>query len=190
VSEDDTVDDFAGRERLDAEWRWIDERGGKDWIATYVQPFYRKWMGRGPRGRGEMVSQIPDVRARAFELGLDEIATMVAMQWRVQVVGTWYAIARDEPGLSDAVHNGFSHCYGTLTAPGLATAVITYPSSRTVDVLRSYRERDITHRQGAADFIGAALRRLGAEEAVDSSTAEDEALAELLDVANQLQRAE
>jgi hypothetical protein len=103
--------------------------------------------------------------------------------------GHWYAIARDDDAFTAPLHDAFESCYGTLTAPALTVAVLTYPSRRTGEVLRAYRERHIAGRYGDYSIITAALRRLEPRAAGPSDAGDDEtdALDRMLDVAQRLQ---
>jgi hypothetical protein len=166
--------------------RFIDDRGGAEWMERYLGSYYLKWMGVGAR-RDQARLLIPVIRARAAELSVAEISQMVMMQWRVQVMGAWYAIARADPVLSGPLHRAFEFCYGTLTAPCLATAVLTYPGTMSGQVLSSYYERDLEHRYGASAIISAALRRLAPDPAQPDRTPEDGVLDELLHTARLLQ---
>ena len=186
VVDDDDLD--RARDQLAAEQGFIDERGGSRWIETYIKPYCRKWMGLGAATRAEVPTLIPQVRERAFELRSEDISAMVRMQWRIQVMGTWFAVARADKRFMDPVHDGFDACYGTLTAPALATAVLTYPNETTSRVLRAYRDRDNARRYGASGIITAALRHLDPEGTEPGDPRDDEALEGLLDVARQLQR--
>ena len=177
--------DSERRDRIHDELEWIDARGGDKWRATYVIPFYLNWMSLGAANE-EALRQVRELQTRASELGNDDLTAMVQMQWRVQVVGTWFAIARNDPALSDAVHRGFERCHGTLTAPGFTVAVLTYPNSTTADVLQRYRERSQTAHYGDDDFIDAALRYLGAVDPLRVSSEADEQLAQLLRVRDQV----
>ncbi len=175
-------------EALRAETLWIESRGGSEWLARYVRPFYMNWMRENPTYRDGSVAQIPELRARAFELDLDEISAMLSMQWRVQAVAAWCAIARADSRLSGAVHNGFENCYGTLTAPTLITAALIYPNDTTAQVLRAYRERDSANRYGGDGLISAALRRINAEATLDAPTEDDDTIGRLLEISHQLQQ--
>lgn len=183
--DDDDLD--RARDQLSAEQRFFDERGGARWIETYIKPYYLKWMGLGPATDVGLQPLIPEVRERAFELSSTDISAMVRMQWRVQVMGTWFAIARADERFSAPVHGAFEACYGTLTAPALATAVLTYPNETTGGVLRAYRDRDSTRQYGGSGIITAALRRLEPGGSEPDSPRDDEALGGLLDIARQLQ---
>ncbi|MEQ7010403.1 hypothetical protein ABN028_29920 [Actinopolymorpha sp. B17G11] len=109
------------------------------------------------------------------------------MQWRIQVMGTWYAIARAHVAFATPVHRAFEVCYGTLTAPALTAAVLTYANDSTTEVIRGYRDRDLACRYGASGIVDAALRRLEPAQADSHRTRDDDALDGLLDVAHQLQ---
>jgi hypothetical protein len=149
----------------DAESRFIDERGGQSWLDNYINPFYRSWRGVWAMGRHAQ-RLAPSLRAKAFELSVGEISAMVQMHWRIQVVGTWYAIARADEGLSETVHLGLEHCYGSLTSPALATAVLTYPNPTTADALRAYRHKDLVSGDGMSlGTITAAVLRLDPDDA-------------------------
>ncbi|WP_349698920.1 hypothetical protein [Actinopolymorpha sp. B17G11] len=64
------------RAQLEAEQRFIDERGGRRWLDTYILPFYLKWMGVGAATRAEVLPQIPDIRERAADL-----STGTSVRW-------------------------------------------------------------------------------------------------------------
>jgi hypothetical protein len=179
----------AARKRMEFERRFVEERGGQRWRETYILPFYRTWMGYSAR-RGEAQGLIPDLRKRSTELSVEDISAMVGMQWRIQVMGAWFAIARSDDVFRKPVHDAFEVCFGMLTAPALATAALTYPSIETVDVLRRYRERDVSQQYGSAGIITAALRRLDGGVDLEDRTSDDEALDALLDVARLLRAAD
>lgn len=179
-------DAFGRRAQVQAEQQFIEERGGRRWIDSYIKPYYLKWMGFGAANRAEALSLLPDVRDRAAELSVEDISLMMRMQWRIQVMGTWYAIARADESFTPAVHSAFEVCYGTLTAPALATAVLTYPDDSSAQVLRAYRDQDIAHQYGASGIVTAALRRLEPDLTRPDETRDDEALDRLLHVARQL----
>lgn len=174
------------RLQLEAEERFIDERGGRDWLDRYVLPFYLVWAGVGAAG-AEARALRSEVRERAHELSPADISVMVCMQWRVQVMGTWYAIARADEALAGSMHRAFDACYGSLTAPALTAAVLTYANDSTAAVLRSYRDRDLDRGYGASGVIDAALRRLEASSADAPRLRDDDDLDCLLHVARQLQ---
>ena len=89
-------------------------------------PYYFTWMGDGvsPAQR----AQISAVRRHADQLTVEDVSAMLNEAWRVQVMGAWYAIAQNDPDLAELVHDSFAPCYGTLTAPALTVAVLTYPT--------------------------------------------------------------
>ena len=177
------------RANLEAEQRFIEERGGARWTDTYIKPFYLKWMGLGAATRSEVQPLIPEVRSRARELTAEHISRMVSMQWRIQLMGTWYAIARADKTFMEPLHTAFDACYGSLTAPGLTVAVLTYPNDASAGVLRAYRERAIARQYGDTGIINAALRRLEPDPSAPVRTDDDDVLDRLLGVAGQLQDA-
>jgi hypothetical protein len=68
---------------------FFEERGGRPWIDTYIQPFYLKLMGYGPANPAEAHDLVPVVRKRAGELSAGDIGAMMRMGWRAQVMGAW-----------------------------------------------------------------------------------------------------
>lgn len=181
------MENHDGDDALRSETLWIESHGGNTWIARFIRPFYMNWMRANPKFRDEAIAQIAELRNRAFELEVSDIETMLVMQWRVQVVGAWYAIARSDSRLSEAVHRGLAHCYGTLTAPALATAALIYRNDTTAVVLRAYQERDAANQYGADGLIGAALRALAPEPTRDPRTDDDDTMSRLLEIAEELQ---
>jgi hypothetical protein len=142
-------------------------------------------MGTGAAHRSDAWPLIPRIRDRAAELSTDDISQMVRMQWRVQVMGTWYAIARADDVFTTPVHRASDDCYGTLTAPYLTAAALAYPALGTAEVLRAYR--DLQRQYGAAGIITAALRRLTPQAVPPGRTGDDDALDRLLEAAHRLQ---
>jgi hypothetical protein len=106
----------------------------------------------------ERAEYIPAVRDQACELSTTDISLMVRMQWRIQVMGTWYAIARADKTFMDPLHSAFEACYGDLTSPGLTVAVLRHPNDATAQVLRAYSQRAIAGQYGRTGIITAALR--------------------------------
>lgn len=177
--------------QLAAEQRFIDALGGRTWLDRYVLPYYLQWMGLGPKDGLDTPTLTAEVRARALELGGADIATMLQMmQWRVQVMGAWYAIARSDSSLTTAVHSAFDECRGTLTAPVLTAAALSYPNEGTVQVLQSYLQRHTANNYGDSSIITAAIRRLQDPNRDAPRAAGDEALDRLLGIARRLQGAE
>jgi hypothetical protein len=89
--QDDVMDDEEAARRhaqLEAELLWIERRGGRQWLETYITPYHLKWMGHHPARDGEWSSLIPEVHDRAMELSANDISAMVQMQWRIQPMGT------------------------------------------------------------------------------------------------------
>ncbi len=174
----DAIDDVS--RRIDAEQAFVKKRGGRRWQRTYLLPYYLCWMGIGGQ-RDEARRLVPEVRERAAELSLEDIAEMTQMNWRMQVMGIWYAVARNDEQLSRPLHRAFDVCFGTLTAPALTAAVLTYPDTTTEAVLGAYRDRDLRHGYGSAGVVDAALRRLGSELAPAEATPEDAVVDGLLE---------
>lgn len=168
-----------------AQDRFLDQRGGQPWLETYVTPYYLKWMGAAAT-RAEARELLPEVRQRATELRIEDIAAMLALPWRIQLMGIWYAVARTDGPLTKPLHHAFDACYGTLTAPALIAAVLTYPDESTSEVLHTYRDRAVTNRFGGIELVDTALQRLDRHGVRHPQTPADGVLGDLLDVARLL----
>lgn len=180
------MDSDSSRARLRYEFEFIQELGGPGWSQTYVQPFYLKMPG--VLDADEAAALLPGLRALALNLTSDQVAAMLKMQWRIQVVASWFAIARRDPSVSGPVHQGFDHCYGHLTSPSLTVAALVYPSERTAEVLARYRDRGTASGwEVAGGVVDAALQRLSGSSPAEPSTRAQQRLAELLSRARQLQ---
>jgi hypothetical protein len=182
------VDADSSRARLQSELRFMQDLGGPGWSQTYIQPFYMKMPSGVPEHVDEVAALLPRLRTLALELTSDDVASMLRMQWRIQVVAAWLAIARCDPRLSGPVHQGFDHCYGHLTSPSLTVAVLVYPSERTAEVLTRYRDRAIASEwEVAGGVVDAALQRLSGGSPDEPSTRPQHWLEILLSRAEQLQ---
>jgi hypothetical protein len=181
------VDVSEARNRLQHELDFMRRLGGPEWSQTYVQPFYRKMQAMGESAADDAAALLPALRDRASELRTEDIAAMLSMQWRIQNVGVWYAIACCDTGLSEPIHRGFDHCYGSLTAPSLTVAALVYPNARTMEVLTQYQQLDLANKYGAAGIVAAALRQLRDDTVLESRSRDDDWLDELLSRARQLQ---
>lgn len=173
--------------RLAAEEQFIAARGGQQWIDLYVAPHYLKWMEiEAATGEGLSFRQLSEIRARAAELDRADIVSMLGMQWRLQVMGAWYAIARNDQTLAPAVHRGFTWCFGSLTSAPLAAAALTYREPMTAGVLRGYLARSRSAGYGDDAIIEAALRRVTPDDGARFMAPETEILDRLLMVAGAL----
>jgi hypothetical protein len=182
-----SVDAYPRDARLQAEFQFMENLGGPDWGKTYIQPFYMKMPGWVPEH--EVAALLLRLRTLALELTSDDVASMLRMQWRIQVVAAWLAIARCDPSLSGPVHQGFDHCYGYLTSPGLTVAALVYPNERTAEVLTRYRDRAIAREWELAPggVVNAALHRLSGGMPDEPPTRHQQWLEDLLSRAQQLQ---
>jgi hypothetical protein len=165
----------------------MEDLGGPDWGKTYIQPFYMNMPGA--MHVDEAAALLPRLRALALELTSDDVASMLKMQWRIQVVAAWFAIARCDPSLSGPVHQRFDHCYGYLTSPSLTVAALVYPNERTAEVLRRYRDRAIAREweRARGGVANAALQRLSRGRPDEPPTPDQRWLENLLSRAQQLQ---
>lgn len=145
-------------------------RLGQDWLNTYVVPYYLNWMSSNVL-RDDFtpapLGWLPDIKQRARELDTATIRTMLNCAWRIQVMGAWYAVAKNDPSLADAVNDSLDICFGHLTAPPLAVAAVRLANDNTIDALRSFRDRHPNSEQSSVDIVTAALAKLEALEPRD-----------------------
>jgi len=172
--------------RLDAEFQFMQDLGGPGWSHTYVLPYLKI---SGALATDQVAALLPRLRALALDLTSDDVASMLKMQWRIQKVAAWFAIARCDPSLSEPVHQSFDHCYGYLTSPTLTVAALVYPNERTAEVLTRYRDRAIANEWERAGHMvaDAALLRLSGGSPDEPSTRPQQRLEHLLSRAQQLQ---
>lgn len=174
--------------RLRAEFQFMEDLGGPRWSQTYIQPFYMKLPSGAPEHVDEIAALLPRFRTLALELASNDVASMLKMQWRIQAVAAWLAIARCDRWLSGPVHQGFDHCYGYLTSPSLTVAALVYPNERTAEVLAQYRDRAITSGwETAGSVVDVALQRLSGGSPDEPPTRAQQRLEILLARARQLQ---
>lgn len=161
--------------------------GGPDWSQIYVQPFYMKVPSASADDEA-VAALLPRLRTLAMDLSRGDIVSMLKMQWRIQSVGTWFAIARCDPSFSDPIHDGFDACYGHLTSPSLVAAALIYPSERTAEVLTAYRERAMAGGyETAGSVVDVALHRISGGVPGELNPRAQERLDALLARAHQLQ---
>lgn len=161
-------------------------RGTRPWLDRYVTPYYLAWMGVNATRLPDAREHLREVRDRALELSGDDVEMMLRTDWREQVMGAWFAIARADAACSGAVHRALDNCSGGYTAPVLTVAVLTYPNDTTVDVVRTYLARQIANCSGDSSVMSVALRRLEDPERDAQREAGDEELDGLLAIAREL----
>lgn len=120
-------------------------------------PFYLPMMGLNALSH---VVPFGTLRNVARETTDDEVARLLASEWRPRVMGAWLACGRTRQ-LEAALLRSLETSWGTLTAPPLATVALHGLGAKAVSALEAYLRRDIEHRLGSAAFIAAALERLG-----------------------------
>jgi hypothetical protein len=80
--------------RLGSEFDFMQCLGGPSWSQTYIQPFYMKMPSGVPEDADDVAALLPRLSTLALELTSDDVASMLKMQWRIQCVAAWLAIAR------------------------------------------------------------------------------------------------
>jgi hypothetical protein len=91
----------------------------------------------------------------------DEIAELLASDWRPRVMGAWLASGRAQR-LEAPLLKSLETSAGSLTAPPLATVALHGLGAKAVPSLETYLQLDLEHEWGSAWFVGAVLERLDA----------------------------
>jgi hypothetical protein len=91
----------------------------------------------------------------------DEIAKLLASEWRPRVMGAWLVSGRAQR-LEAPLLKSLETSAGSLTAPPLATVALHGLGVKAVPSLKTYLRRDLEHEWGSAPFIAAVLERLDA----------------------------
>ncbi|TLP57863.1 hypothetical protein FED44_20070 [Microbispora fusca] len=91
----------------------------------------------------------------------DEVAELLASQWRPRVMGAWLASGRTQR-LEAALLRSLETSLGTLTAPPLATVALHGLGGKAVPSLETYLRLDLESGWGSASFVAAVLERLDA----------------------------
>ncbi len=121
-------------------------------------PFYLKMMGLNALSHVVPFDTLRDVARGTTD---EEVATLLASQWRPRVMGAWLASGRTQR-LEAALLTSLETSWGTLTAPPLAAVALHGLGAKAVPSLEAYLRRDFEHQLGSASFTAAVLERLGA----------------------------
>ena len=123
-----------------------------------VLPFYLKMMGLNAVSH---VVPFDTLREVAQGTSDDEVAVLLASEWRPRVMGAWLASGRTQR-LEAALLKSLETSAGVLTAPPLATVALHGLGARAVPSLKTYLRLDLEHQWGSASFVAAVLERLEA----------------------------
>lgn len=121
-------------------------------------PFYLRMMGLNALSHVVPFDTLRDVARGTTD---DEVARLLASEWRPRVMGAWLASGRTRR-LEAALLRSLETSRGTLTAPPLATVALHDLGAKAVPSLEAYLRRDLEHQWGSASFTAAVLERLGA----------------------------
>ena len=121
-------------------------------------PFYLKMMGLNALSHVIPFDTLRDVARGTTD---EEVAALLASQWRPRVMGAWLASGRTRR-LEAALLRSLETSWGTLTAPPLAAVALHGLGAKAVPSLAAYLQRDLEHQLGSASFTAAVLERLGA----------------------------
>lgn len=123
-----------------------------------VVPFYLKMMGLNALNSTVQFRALRKVAAKTTD---EEVAALLAADWRSRVMGAWFACGRAER-VADELLSSLETSAGTLTAPPLAAAAVHGLRERAVPALSAYLRNDLEQGWGSAAFIAAALELLDA----------------------------
>jgi hypothetical protein len=152
-----------------------------------VLPFYLKMMGLNALRHDALLGILREVGRETAD---DDVAVLLASDWRQRVMGAWLAAGRT-PGLRSALLESLETSRGSLTAPPLATVALYGLGAAAVPSLRIYLRRDLERQLGCASFVAAVLERLDAAPAAPAVGAQDRAaVSRMLIVASRLDEAE
>lgn len=104
---------------------------------------------------------LDEICALAREVSVANLRRLLLSHWRPRLMGAWFATARDEVEIGDAVLVSLATCGGSLTSPWLVTAALIHGRPNTMHTLLYYAERDRANGWGAAGFALAGVELLG-----------------------------
>jgi hypothetical protein len=152
-----------------------------------VLPFYLPMMGLNALSHAVPFDTLRDVARGTTD---DEVARLLASEWRPRVMGAWLACGRASR-LEAALLKSLETSWGTLTAPPLAIVALHGLGAKAVPALEVYLRRDLERQLGSAAFAAAVLERLGSVPAgVAVSDQDRRAVDGMLAVARRLGAAE
>lgn len=123
-----------------------------------VSPFYLKMMRLNARRYDVPFDALRDVAQATTD---DEVAMLLASEWRPRVMGAWLACGRTQR-LEAALLKSLETSKGSLTAPPLAAVALHGLGAKAVPSLQTYLRQDLEHQWGSASYVAAVLERLGA----------------------------
>ena len=157
-----------------------------DRVARLVAPFYLKMMRLNAIEYGEDLA--PAIVRAGRDAGTDDIVALLRDPWRSTVMGAWLSIVRGADGSCREVLSALGRSHGSLDAPPLAIAAVVLADDRALPALSAYVERDRQAGWGAARFVTAIIRHLGASRDGHASATEDTQVRAMFEVAELLRR--
>ena len=141
-------------------------------VETLVRPFYLKMMHLNAIQNG--VALAPSIAAAGRHATVDDVVALLGDPWRATVMGAWLATLHDdETAVADAVVAALGRSHGSLDAPPLVVAGLAVAGEQAEPALVLYLQRDLQQQWGAAGFVAAALRHLGAHSDVEPSRTDE-----------------
>lgn len=125
--------------------------------ARLVAPFYLKMMRFNATWVGhEVWDEAVQVGRRATEEDVTWLLTR--REWRPNVMGAWFSLARPAPQVVSLVLDSLSHSLGDLTSPPLAVSAAILAGRAAEPILRSASVRSV---EESRRIVDAALAWLG-----------------------------
>ena len=129
-------------------------------LGRLVVPFYLRMMA------ANALENDDDFLRRVVRVGRSatagDVVALLRDPWRATVMGAWLAVFHNNRELNEVVLEALRASLGRLTAPPLATAAVLLSGQLAIPALQAYMREDLENGWGSADFVAAALDRLGA----------------------------
>jgi hypothetical protein len=131
-------------------------------LERCVVPFYLNMMRENaPTPDGlRLLPLIADVAARTTP---DEVALLLAADWRPRVMGAWLAVRFRGGIVEQALLDSMRTCLGDLTAPPLAAGLSVLLGERALPALTDYLDADARQHLGGGGAVAAAIEELGGD---------------------------
>lgn len=121
-----------------------------------VHPFYLQMMGLNALKYGVPSFELAQVARTTSD---DEVATLLASDWRARVMGAWLSAGRTDR-LAEHVTRSLDTSSGAFTAPPLIAVLVNDLGIGAADSIARYRDRDVDNAWGAEGFATAALQHM------------------------------
>jgi hypothetical protein len=129
-------------------------------LDRLVMPFYLRMMAANALENDDAFLRRVVQVGRSASSG--DVVALLRGPWRATVMGAWLAVFQRNQEVSAVVLEALRASLGRLTAPPLATVAVLLSGPSAIPALEAYLREDVENGWGSADFVAAALQRLGA----------------------------